>query len=46
MKCVNISDFVVITVISADHRYIIHGINKSDAIYLYENSVLDDYGYI
>ena len=37
--CLNISHIVTITVK-------IHGINKSDAICLLENSVFDDRGYI
>ena len=44
--CLNISDNVIITAKGTDYRYIIHGISKSDAIHLLENSALDNPGYI
>ena len=40
----NISDIVIITVKGVDYRCIIHGISKSEAINLLENSVLNDRG--
>ena len=46
MQCVNISDIAIITVKGAAYCFIIHGISKSDAINLLENSILDDRGYI
>ena len=42
----NISDIVIITVKGVDYRCIIHGISKSEAINLLENSVLNDRGCI
>ena len=44
--CLNTSDIAIITVKNVDYRYIIHDINKSEAINLLENSVLEDHGYI
>ena len=46
MLCPNISDIGTITVKAVDCGDIIHGISKSEAIHLLENSVLDDRGYI
>ena len=46
MLCFNIRDIAIITVNGFHYRCIIHGISKSGAIYLLENSVLDDCGYI
>ena len=45
MFCLNLSNIAIITVEGVDYRCIIHGINKSDAIHLSENSVLDTRGY-
>ena len=44
--CLNISDTAIITVKNVDYRCIIHNISKSKAIYLLENSVLEDRRYI
>ena len=44
MLFVNISYIAIITVKGADYRCIIHGISKSEAIHLLENSVLEDRG--
>ena len=44
--CLNISNFAIITVKGVDYFCIIHGINRSDGIYLLKNSVLDDRWYI
>ena len=42
--CLNISDIAIITVNGVDYRSKIHHISKSEAIYLLNNSVLDDRG--
>ena len=39
--CLNISDTTIITVKNVDYRCIIHDLNKSEAIDLLENDVLD-----
>ena len=44
MLFLNISYIAIITVKGADYRCIIHGINKSEAIHLLENSMLEDRG--
>ena len=44
MLYLDISDIAIITVKDVD--CIIHGTNKSEAIHLLENSVLDNFGYI
>ena len=44
--CLNISDMAIITAKGVDYQCIIHGISKSEPIYLLENFVLDDRGYI
>ena len=46
MLSVNISDITIITVKNVDHHCIIHNINKSDAINLLENSLLEDRWYL
>ena len=46
MLCLNLSDISIIVVKRVDYLCIIHDISKSDVIYLLENSVLDDCGYI
>ena len=46
MCCLNISDITIITFKGMDYLCIIEDISKSDAIYLSENYVLDDRGYI
>ena len=46
MFFLNKSDIAIITVTNIDHRYIKYSINKSEAIHLLENSVLEDYGYL
>ena len=46
MLCLNISDIAIITVKNVDYRCIIHNIRKSEAINLFENSVLEDRGNI
>ena len=46
MLCHNISDIAIITVKNVDHCGIIHDINKSEAINLLENYVLEDRGYV
>ena len=46
MLSVNISDIAIIIVKNVDYRCIIHNINKSEAINLIKNSVLEDGGYI
>ena len=40
--CLNISDIAIITVKSVDYRCIIHAINKSEAVNLLENYVLEN----
>ena len=42
----NVSDRAIITVKGVDYRCIIHGISKTDAINLLENSALEDWEYI
>ena len=46
MLCLNIGDIAIITVKSVDYRFIIHKINKSEAINSLKNSVLGYRGYI
>ena len=46
MLSLDISDIAIITVKNVDYRCIIHNINKSEAINLLINSVLEDYGFI
>ena len=46
MMCPTIRDIAIITFKVVDYRCIIHDIRKSEAIYVLENSVLDDSGYI
>ena len=46
MLSFNISDIVILTAKRVDYCCIVHHINKSDAIHLLENPVLDDRGYI
>ena len=46
MLCLNNSDIAIITVKGVAYHCIIHGISKSEAIHLLENSVLEDRGYI
>ena len=41
-----ISDITIITVKGIGYHWIIYDINKCNIIYLLENSVLDDHGYI
>ena len=45
MLCLNISDITLVSVKGIDYHCIIHEISKSDAIHLFENSVLNDHGY-
>ena len=44
--CLNISDIAINNVKNVDYRFIIHDINKSEAINLLEESVFEDRGYI
>ena len=46
MLCPNLSDIAIITVTGVNFCFIIHGIIKSEAIHLLENSVLENCGYI
>ena len=46
MLCLNISDTAIIIVKGVDCCCIIHDISRFEAIYLLENSVLNDCGYI
>ena len=46
MLWLKISGITIITVKRVDYRCIIHGISKSEAIYLLENFLPDDRGYI
>ena len=46
MLCLDISSIAIFTVNNVDYRCIIYNINKSEAINLLENSVLQDRGYI
>ena len=43
--CLTLSNIAIVIVKGVDDHCIIHSINKSDTIYLLENSVLDDCGY-
>ena len=43
---VNISDIAIITDKDVDYNFIIHGVSKSEAACLLDNSVLDDRGYV
>ena len=43
MLCVNISNIAIIPAKESDYHCIIHDIHKSEAINLFENSVLDGY---
>ena len=44
--CLNISHIAIITAKNADYRSIIRDVNKSEAINLSENYVLEGHGYI
>ena len=44
--CLNFSDIAIITAKGVIYHCIIHGIIKYKAIYLFENSVLDDREYL
>ena len=46
MLCLNISDTAIITVKNFDYLCIMYNINKSEAISLLENSVLEDRDYL
>ena len=46
MLCHNISDIAFIAVKNVDYDYIMYNINKSKAINLLENFVLEDCGYL
>ena len=46
MQCLDISNIAIFTVNNVDYCCIIYNINKSEAINLLENSVLQDRGYI
>ena len=46
MLCLNIGDIAIIIVKNVDYRCIMYNINKSEAINLLENSVLEDRGHI
>ena len=46
MLCHNLSDIAIITVKGVDYCCIILGINKSEAMHLLENLVIDDCGHI
>ena len=46
ISCLNISDIAIITVKNVDYCCIIRDINKSEAINLLKNSMLEDRGYI
>ena len=46
MLCHYISDIAIINVKGVDYHCVIHDISKSETIYLLENSVFDDCGYI
>ena len=46
MLCLNISEIAIITVENVDYRCIMYNINKSEAIYLLENHVLENRGYL
>ena len=44
--CLNISHIAIVTVKNVDYCSIIHDVNKSEAINLSENYVLEGHGYI
>ena len=44
--CRNISDIAIVTVKNVDYNCIIHDVNKSEAIHLLENYVVEDCDYI
>ena len=44
--CLNINDIAIITVIGFENYCIIHNANRSGAIYLLKDYVLDERGYI
>ena len=46
MLCLNMNDIAIFIFKVVGYSWIIHGIIKSEAIPLLENSVLDDHGYI
>ena len=46
MLCLNISDIAIITVKNVDYHCIMYDINKSEAVHLLENSVLEDREYL
>ena len=46
MLCLNLSNIAIINVSGVDYRCIIHDIGKSEAILLFQNSILGDCGYI
>ena len=46
MLCLNISDITIIINKDVDYRCIIYDIIKSEAVYLLENSAVDDRGYM
>ena len=46
MLCLNLSYVAIITVKSVNYHCIVHDISKSEAIYLFKNSVYQDCGYI
>ena len=46
MLTVNITNIAFITIKNVDYRFIIHKIDKSEAVNLLTNSVLEDRGYI
>ena len=46
MLCLNLSDIAITTVKGVNYHCIIQDINKSEAIRSFENSVLDNRGYI
>ena len=46
MLCLNIGDIAIIIVKNVDYRCIMYNINRSEAINLLENCVLEDRGHI
>ena len=46
VQCIDISNIITIIVKGANYCCTIHDISKCDVIFLSENSVLDDSGYI
>ena len=46
MLCLNISNIGVITVKTIDYCRVMYNINKSEAIHLLKNSVLENRGYL